>query len=243
MKFSLRPYDGENPPMGVRWSWHNLPAGTATPSEAPNKVINLEVSNVAAFQTEDYMPPENELKARVDFIYSEDNFEKDATVYWKKRGKKLDGQLENFVGKRKAMEQAVSEIVAAGDSPEVKLQKIYARVQQLRNTSFEEEKTEQEQQRAKEKPAANVEELWKKGYGNGTAITWLFLALARAAGFEASGMWVADRQNYFFHPETMDGRKLDSNLVVAKVNGKDMFFDPGTVFVPYGMLPWAETFV
>src|ERR1700727_3143114 len=141
------------------------------------------------------MPPENEMKARVDFIYSEDNFEKDATVYWKKRGKKLDGQLESFVGKRKAMEQAVGEIVAAGDSPEGKLQKIYARVQQLRNTSFEEEKTEQEQQRAKEKPAANVEELWKKGYGNGIDITWLFLALARAAGFEASGMWVADRRN------------------------------------------------
>jgi hypothetical protein len=242
-KFSLRPYNGENPPMAVRWTWHNLPAGTATPSEAPNKVINLEVSNVAAFQTEDYMPPENELKARVDFIYSEDNFEKDSAVYWKKRGKKLDGQLESFVGKRKAMEQAVGEIVAPGDSPGVKLQKIYARVQQLRNTSFEEEKTEQEQQRNKEKPAANVEELWKKGYGNGTAITWLFLALARAAGFEASGMWVADRRNYFFHPETMDGRKLDSNVVVVKVNGKDMFFDPGTVFIPYGMLPWAETAV
>jgi len=41
------------------------------------------------------------------------------------------------------MEQAVAEIVSASDSPETKLQKIYARVQRVRNTSYEQEKTEQ----------------------------------------------------------------------------------------------------
>ena len=54
-------------------------------------------------------------------------------------------------------------------------------------------------------------------------------------------MWVADRQNYFFNPATMDGRRLDENVVVVKLNGKNMFFDPGTAFMPYGMLPWTET--
>ena len=72
-------------------------------------------------------------------------------------------------------------------------------------------------------------------------LTWLFLALSRAAGFQASGMWVPDRQNYFFSPETMDGNRLDANVVVVKLDGKDTFFDPGAAFVPYGMLPWVET--
>jgi hypothetical protein len=240
-KFSLKPYVSDYVQMHCRWTWHNLPQGTALPLEAPNHIINLEVSDVAAFHTEDYMPPENEMKGRVDFIYSEDFVEKDPDKYWKNLGKKRNDSLESFIGKRKAMEQAVSGIVSPADSPDVKLQKIYVRVQQLRNTSYEAEKTEQEQKREKEKDPGNVEELWKKQYGNGGEITWLFLALARAAGLEAYGMWVPDRQNYFFSPLTMEGRRLDSNIVVVKLNGKDVFCDPGSAFTPYCMLPWVET--
>ena len=240
-KFSLKPYTSDYTQYHVRWSWHSLPAGTAQPAEAPDRVINLAVNDVPAFHTEDYMPPENELKSRVDFIYSEDAFESDSAKYWKKLGKRRNDQLESFIGKHKAMEQAVGEIVATGDSPEAKLQKIYARVQQLRNTSYEATKTEQEQKRNKEKEPGNVEAVWKKQYADGFELTWLFLALARAAGFEANGMWVPDRQNYFFSPTTMEGRRLDENVVVVKLNGKDVFCDPGAAFTPFCMLPWSET--
>lgn len=240
-KFTLNPYTSDYVPVNLRWSWNRLPPGSTQPAEAPNHVISLEASDIPAFQTEDYMPPENELKSRVDFIYSEDSFERDTDKYWKKVGKKRNDQLESFIGKRKAMEQALSSIVSGGDSPEVKLQKIYARVQQIRNTSYEKEKTEQEEKRSKEKVPDNVEDIWKKQYGNGMQLTWLFLALARAAGFEASGIWVADRRNYFFYPQNMDSRRLDENVVVVKVNGKEVFFDPGAEFTPFGMLPWAET--
>ena len=242
-KFTLRPYTSDYSRFYLRWTWNKLPPGTPQPTESPDHVVSLAATDIPAFQTEDYMPPENEMKSRVDFIYSEDAFEKEPDVYWKKWGKKHNGALEGFVGKHKSMEQAVAEIVAPSDSPEVKLQKIYARVQQIRNTSFEAEKTEEEQKRNKEKNPDNVEAIWKKQYGTGGELTWLFLALVRAAGFEASGMWVADRQNYFFAPQTMDGRRLDANLVVVKLNGKDIFFDPGAAFTPYGMLPWFETAV
>ena len=240
-KFSLKPYTSDYTRWSVRWTWNHLPAGTSPPVEGPDHVISMETSNVAAFHTEDYMPPENELKSRVDFIYTDDIPERDPDKFWKKFGKKRNDQLESFIGKHKAMEGAVASIVSASDSPDVKLQKIYARVQQIRNTSYEVEKTEQEQKREKEKPPENVEDLWKKQYGNGQQLTWLFLALARASGFEASGMWLADRQNYFFFPQTMDGQRLDANVVVVKVNGKDVFFDPGAAFTPFGMLPWVET--
>jgi uncharacterized protein DUF3857 len=240
-RFSLKPYTSNYSTFSLRWTWHNLPVGAAQPAEAPNHVVNLEVSNVPAFHAEDYMPPANEMKSRVDFIYSDETPEKDPDRYWKKYGKKKNDLLESFIGKRKAMDDALSQIVAPGDSPEVKLQKIYARVQQLRNTSYEVEKTEQEQKRDKEKPPANVEELWKKQYGSGGELTWLFLALARAAGFQAYGMWVPDRQNYFFSPQSMDSRRLDANVVVVKLNGKDVFCDPGAAFTPFCMLPWVET--
>ena len=195
-KFSLNPYTSDYMPFHLRWTWNNLPPGTGQPSEAPNHIISLDASSIPAFQTEDYMPQENEMKSRVDFTYSDEAFEKDPAVFWKKRGKKLNDAVESFIGKRKAMEQAVGQIISPSDSQEVKLQKIYARVQQIRNTSYEVRKTEQERKRDKEKDASNVEELWKKGYGNGGQLTWLFLALTRAAGFESYGpvsQWLPGR--------------------------------------------------
>ena len=201
----------------------------------------MEADNIPAFQTEDFMPPANELKSRVDFIYEEGFGEKDQASFWKHFGKKRNGQLEGFIGKRKAMEEAVAQIVSPSDSQDVKLRKIYDRVQQIRNKSYEVQKTEQEAKREKEKPAENVEEIWKRGYGNGVQLTWLFLGLARAAGFEAYGCWVSGRGEYFFTPVTMQSAKLDSNVVLVKLNGKDVYFDPGGAFTPFGLLTWSET--
>ena len=169
--------------------------------------------------------------------------EKDQANFWKQVGKKRNGQLESFIGKRKAMEQAVAQIVSPNDSQDVKLRKIYDRVQQIRNKSYEVQKTEQEQKRAKEKSVenVNVEDIWKRGYGNSVQLTWLFLGLARAAGFEAYGCWVSDRKQYFFTPVTMQSAKLNANVVLVKLNGKDVYFDPGAAFTPFGLLTWAET--
>ena len=122
-KFSLKPYMDSYSSLSCRWSWQGLPPGTDAPKEGPDHVVRLDVKNIPAFQTEDYMPPENELKARVDFTYSEEAFEKDVEKFWKRTGKRLNDDVENFVGKRKAMEQAVAQIVSPGDDPEVKLRK------------------------------------------------------------------------------------------------------------------------
>ena len=237
-KFSLKPY----PQFTVRWSWPvGLPPGTNPPKEE-GQTVRLDAQNIPAFLIEDYMPPENSLKFRVDFVYSDEmSAEKDPAKFWKQQGKKKYDSVENFINKKKAMEQAVGEIVSAGDSPEVKLQKIYARVQQLRNTSYEKEKTEQELKREKQKDTNNVEEVWKHGYGNGRQITWLFVGLARAAGLEAYPVFVSRRSEGFFNANIMNPYQLNENVALVKLNGKDMFFDPGTAFTPYGLLPWWET--
>jgi uncharacterized protein DUF3857/transglutaminase superfamily protein len=240
-KFSLKRYNGIYESWGLRYSWQFLPEGTEPPKEGPDHIVRLEAQNIPPFQTEDFMPPENELKSRVDFIYSTDGYEPDADKFWRNRGKKLHDRLESFIGKKKAMEQAVSQIVAPADSPEVKARKIYARVQQIRNTSYEVRKTEEEQKRAKEKDNSNVEDVWKRGYGDGVELTWLYLALVRAAGIESYGVWASDRRNYFFNPKVMDSSKLDANVVLLKLNGKDVFCDPGHAFAPFGLLPWDET--
>jgi hypothetical protein len=240
-KFTLLPYTSDYSNMHVRWSWHLLPDGAERPRQDPDQIVRLEVQNVPAFLTEDFMPPASELQSRVDFTYTDDFDIKDAAKYWKNYGKQLNHTVESFAGKPKAMEEAVAQIVSPGDAPEVKLQKIYDRVQQMRNTSYELRKTAQEQQRAKEKENSNVEEVWKRGYGGGDELNWLFLGLARAAGFEAYAVYASQRNHYFFDPSFMDKNRLDSELILVKADGKDIFCDPGAEFTPFGMLMWPET--
>jgi hypothetical protein len=53
---------------------------------------------------------------------------------------------------------------------------------------------------------------------------------------------VSDRHNYFFHHATsVDPSRLDANVVLVKVDGKDLYCDPGAAFTPFGLLEWAET--
>jgi hypothetical protein len=39
----------------------------------------------------------------------------------------------------------------------------------------------------------------------------------------------------------MDRNRLNANVVLVKVNGKDVYFDPGAAFTPFGLLEWPET--
>jgi len=237
-KFTLKPYQS----FTLRWSSRNLPPGSP---QAVNEhsTIHLDINDIAAFQVEDYMPPEDELKARVNFVYNQDNDEKEPEKFWKKEGKKRFERVDSFLNKKKAMEQAVATIVSPSDSADVKLHKIYARVQQVRNLSFEQEKSEKEKQREKQKDSNNVEDVWKAGYANGSYINYLFIALCRAAGFEAYSVLVSRRDSYFFEPGMMNPGQLNDNVVLVKADGKEFYLDPGTEFTPFGLLPWAETSV
>jgi hypothetical protein len=235
--FSLKPYER----FPVQWSWPaGLPAGAAPPKQEADKIVRMTATNIPAFQTEDYMPPENELKFRVEFVYKEEAFEQSEDKYWKSFGKKQYDRAEGFISKRKAVEQALPNIIASADTPETKLRKIYDRCQQLRNLSYETRKTSEEEKRDKLKAIDNADVLWNNGYGSGYDITWLFLAMARAAGFEASPALVASRAEFFFNPKRMNSRELEANVVIVKVNGKDLYFDPGAAYTPYGLLPWGE---
>jgi hypothetical protein len=241
-KFSLDPYRG----FPLRYSWPaGLPTGTDTPKNQRGK-IRLESHDVPAFVTEEHMPPEDELKYRVDFIYISDSDpepEKDPAVFWKKYGKRMYHVVDEYVDRRRAMAEAVAQIVEPGDSPDVKLRKIYERTQRVRNTSFERKKSQQEADRENLKSAKNVEDLWKQGYGNGNQLPWLFLALVRAAGIQADPVIAPTRDVNFFDLRIQNPADLNANVVVVTLDGKELFLDPGTALAPFGLLPWSETAV
>ena len=249
-QLSLKPFTGEG------WYVKSIcPVGYPKDSDGVKQgsdgVFRMTAANIPAFQIEDYMPPENELKMRVDFIYQKYQksileyqksiLEPNVNTFWNEFAKEESDRIESFLAKQRVGEQVVAQIVASGDSPAVKLQKIYARTQRVRNLSYEAEKTEQEEKREKIKRAANVQDLLKKGYGWGDEITWLFLGLARAAGFEAYPCLVSSRSEYFFQRQRMNSAELNAKVVLVKVNGQELYFEPGAAFTPYGLLPWPES--
>jgi hypothetical protein len=237
-KFTLQ----SNENFGLRWSWpHGLPPGTQDPKRDGN-LIHLETFNVPAFVKEEYMPPEDELKFRVDFIYLDAfDTEQDVVKFWKKQGKQEFKVVERFADAHRSMEKAVAQIVVPSDPPDAKLRKLYTRVQQLRNISYEPQKTEQEIKREGLDDLSDVGDVWKEGRGNATQLTWLFMALARAAGFQADAVLIPTRDRIFFDPRMMNPRQLNSNVVMVNLDGKNVFLEPGVPYTPFGILPWYET--
>jgi Domain of Unknown Function with PDB structure (DUF3857)/Transglutaminase-like superfamily len=238
-KFSLIPDRYFN----LTWSWpRGMPEGTPAPAKERDR-IRLESHDIPAFVEEEFMPPANELKYRVDFIYSNESVEKDPVVFWKHFGKQAFVKTQKFTDEPKAMRRVVEQVVQADDPPETKLRKLYERVQLVRNTTFESEKSEQEIERDKQRPAHSVEDVWNRGAGTASEVTYLFLALVRAAGLQADFALVSTRDKYFFSPAVENPEQLNSNLVIVALDGRDIFLDPGIPCTPFGMLPWNETAV
>jgi len=235
-KFSLHPSSR----YALKTSWpHGLPEGTSPPAE-DHHIVRLETQNVPAFQIEDYMPPVNEFKYRVDFTYTR-SVEMDPDRFWNEVARAQYKVISLFIDQRKAMEQAVAQIVEPSDTPRQKLEKIYLRCQSLRNLSYEESKTRKEIERESLKRLESVEDVWKRGYGNSTEIDWLFLALVRAVGFDAAPVMVSTRDRYFFNRKLMNPAELDAGVVQVRLEGKEIYLAPGVAFAPFGLLPWPET--
>jgi hypothetical protein len=236
-KFSFDPYRGftlrATTPAG-------LPAATVGPT-FEHGVYTMVTRDVPAFIAEEYMPPEDELKMRVEFVYLMDStIDKDAATFWTRWGKQANSMANRYMDHSRAMRAALAEIAAPSDSPEQKLRKIYARVQQLRNLSFERTKSAQEVERESAKDNEDVADVWKHGYGNEYQITLLFVALMRAAEFEADPVALSTRNRFLFNAQMRNPGQL--NTAVAVVGG-DLFLAPGVPLAPFGMLAWNETAV
>ena len=235
--FSFKPYRN----FALSWTWSNLPANTK-PILGKGEV-DYDATNVPGFQTEDYIPPESFLKGRVEFFYIFKQAPKDAkdtNWYWKVMSDGRAQSEEKFIGKEKGFSKEVNALVSDSDSGQAKLRKIYARVQQIRNLSFEPEKTEKEEKRQNVRENNSAADVLKHGFGRGDEINDVFVGMARAAGFDAAMVYVVPRDKRFFNPNLLDWSQLSSNIAVVHIDGKDEFFDPATRFCPFGLLPWEE---
>jgi|SRR5690348_17066394 len=236
-KFSIKPPYGPGSP-GLYWNSVGLSKDVKLQKQKDGNYA-LELHNLAGVQREDYSLPDSMLYSRVEFYFLSGEA-KSPQQFWKDISKSWSGEIDSFVNKKSILERLLAETVSAGDSPETKLRKIYARVQQIRNTSFE-DKTEQEEKREKLKDNNNVDDVLKHGYGTHLQINWLFIGLARAAGFSANEIAVVPRTDGVFRPTLEDARQFTANVVRVTVGTQDIYLDPGSKFYPYDSLPWSES--
>ena len=214
-------------------------AANQPPLTMSDGTFRLDVVNVPAYEEEEYSPPEDNLKQRVDLYYAAGFY--GTKGYWMGLGRRRAEQYDAFIGKSKGIAREAARLVAANDSDEAKLRKIYARVQQIRAVSYESEKTQKEKKQENLKENKNAEDVLNRGYAFGNEINLLFVALARAAGFEAYPVLVTSRNRSFFMEDFPNEYQLDAMVVQARLGSSFVYLDPATRFCPYGLLPWVET--
>lgn len=199
----------------------------------------LEMTNMPAFREEAHALPEDQVKSWMLVYYSPTD-KKDPMQFWRENGKQA---YEEFKGQMKVNDEirkVAAEIIGDASTPEQKLERLfnYCRTK-IKNVNDDASGlTAQQLEKLKENKSAA--ETLKRGYGTGLDIDMLFAALANAVGFDARYAKTSDRGRKFFDPSFTDDYFIGFYQIAVKVADKWHFFDPGSTYVPFGMLRWQE---
>jgi len=207
------------------------------PTRQADGSMGMEVNNVPAIEEEDRMPPRSFLTSRVHFFYRVGSI----SDYWRNVSKAEAKFNQKFVERTRFLEHEANEIAPPTDPPQARLRKLYAFVQKIRYISYEPEKTEKETKREHLPENKSAEDIYRHNYAYRHEINYLFTALARSAGFDAWMVQVVDRGSAKFEIHVPDASQLNATVVLVRLGGKDLYFDPATRFCPYGLVPWFET--
>ena len=215
-----------------------LPAG-ATATRSPKGDFTLDIQDVPAFVHEADAPPDEAMRYSVHFYWSIYN---SPDVFWQKEIERWSKKVNDFASQSSAIRDTANQITAGAATPEARARKLYDAVQSLDNTDFTRAKTEEERKALHLKQEVKkAQDVWSEKSGSGNDIAALYLALARAAGLNADGLQVADRNRRIFDPSYLSLDQLDSLLVVLHIDGKDIYLDPGEKLCPFGQLQWTHS--
>jgi Domain of Unknown Function with PDB structure (DUF3857) len=188
---------------------------------------------------EAFPSPEGERTVHIEMYFAEHKHET-RREFWGRYAADQQSTEEQALRAMKLARRIAEQTAGKGGTPETALGKLYARAQQIRNRTYG---FELEEHGAKSEPLLmnqTAEEALKRGEGTSDDINLAFLALARAAGFDAEMIWLAPRNRRRFDLDRFDWSQLSQSAVVVRLPDGEVVVDPGTPFCPIGLLPWPK---
>jgi len=205
-----------------------------------NGFYKAAMENVPAIKAEAQMPPEDEVRSWLVLYYTDDT-KGDSSKFWANAGYYIahSWEIKDTLKPGKELKAAAAEITAGATSPDEQLAKIYAFCKtKIKNISFDAQLTDEQKEDIK--PNKSTADTYRKLQGTSVDINELFASLATAAGLEARLAFGGDRSEKFFDPQQAHVSFIHFSSIAVKVGVGWKYYDPGSLFVPYGMLAWNE---
>lgn len=226
------------PFMRLNWVARNM--AEVQPKKVGNR-LEFELENILAFETEEFMPPEDAERMAVDFYFCDRRI-KTPEEYWKREAKSWQDAAEKFVGSSTDVAAESQKLISGVSDPIAKLKVLYERAQKIQNLSYDKTMTRRRRKELKIKDNRDASDVLKHNYGLRSDITRTFVAMARGAGFQAEVVRVAARDDKLFFKNLLSlYRQLDTELALVNINGIDKLLDPATPFCPLGLTRWSCT--
>ncbi len=205
--------------------------------------FKINVENIQPFKREPLMPPELTVKMW-GWLYYSDEFEQKPDKYWRDYAKRMYYRSLSETESTKAIRRVIATITNSTDSPQEKIAKIYKYVQsEIRNIGSKDKNGDVEEGENVEQFKKNdsADETIKRRYGTPREINRLFIAMLRAAGFEARIIELVTRDENLFHKSFTDSFQFNAEAcVIIGRDGALQFYDVGTTNCPLGFLTWEK---
>ncbi|MDE3162063.1 MAG: hypothetical protein KGL64_02290 [Acidobacteriota bacterium] len=221
----------------ILFSGH-LPPG-AQVQVSPKQDYTLDVMNVPAFVEEQHAPPIANVRYSVRFYFTP---YVTPDSYWTAEGKRWSQAMDQAASVTQDLKAAAAQLTAGAANEDAKARRLYDAVQGLANTAFSTGRDPEDIEQLGERGhLRSAQAVWAAKSGAPNELATVYLALARAAGLNASAMSVNDRRWRLFDPGFLSLQQLPVLLVVLHLGTGDLFLDPGQKMAPYGELHWAHT--
>jgi len=227
------------PKLDVRWVTFN----TRDPKRfAPtwNGLFDIRAENIAPFRHEPLMPPELGVKMW-GWLYYSGEFDTEPEKFWRTYARRMHQRASRETRPTLTVRHLVSTITFATDDANQKIARLYDYLQKEIHNLGEAKEGEENDTEADLKKNESIDDTLRRRYGTPRDINRLFIAMLRAAGFDARVAELTTRDENFFHHTFPDAFQFNSEVAaVLRRDGALQFFDVGTPACPRGMLSWEK---
>ncbi|MBK8858515.1 MAG: DUF3857 and transglutaminase domain-containing protein [Opitutaceae bacterium] len=225
------------PGLNMQMLYMNYPNQAQKPNQ--RGFYEFALHDVRSRKEERFQPAAVHILSSVLIYYTYEPV-KSADQFWAMISARLHRDTRSNAKATKEIVSQVQKLVTPADSPDEKLRRIHDFCRgQIVNRQRDGNGLSKEERR-KLKPNGTAAETLKSGSGTATDINTLFVALARAAGFDARLALANDRTIFFYKPGVAVPFTFTRAVAAVQRGDNWTFFDPGASYLPADMIDWRN---